>query len=92
MFGFDLSDLHLFTSHLLSIFNKFVKKLEGFQSQIESITHFITLIDLIYAKSNIAKKYNYCKPKIVESDKSFVSIKSLRHCLIEQIQNEEIIR
>ena len=72
------------------VFNKFVKKLEGFQSQIESIINFITLIDLIYAKSNIAKKYNYCKPKIVESDKSFVSIKSLRHCLIEQIQNEEI--
>jgi DNA mismatch repair protein MutS len=72
------------------VFNKFVKKLEGYQFQIESITNFITLIDLIYTKSNIAKKYNYCKPKIVESDKSFVSIKSLRHCLIEQIQNEEI--
>ena len=72
------------------VFNKFVKKLEGYQSQIESITNFITLIDLIYTKSNIAKKYNYCKPQIVESDKSFVSIKSLRHCLIEQIQNEEI--
>jgi len=72
------------------VFNKFVEKFEKFQEQLGSIIHFITSIDIIYAKSNIAKKYNYCKPKIVESDKSFVSSKALRHCLIEHLQSEEL--
>jgi DNA mismatch repair protein MutS len=71
-------------------YNKFIEKFGKFQAQIESIINFVTLIDIIYTKSTIAKKYNYCKPLIVESDKSFVSIKSLRHCLIERLQNEEI--
>lgn len=72
------------------VFNKFVEKFEKFQGQLGSIINFITSVDIIYAKSNIAKKYNYCKPKIVESDKSFVSSKGLRHCLIEHLQSEEI--
>ena len=75
---------------ITSVFNNFVEKFQTFQTKIESIINFITLIDVIYAKSNIAKKYNYCKPLIAESDKSFVSAKGLRHCLIEQLQNEEI--
>jgi DNA mismatch repair protein MutS len=45
---------------------------------------------MLYAKSTLAKKYNYCKPVIVEADKSFFKAKGLRHCLIEQIQNSEI--
>jgi DNA mismatch repair protein MutS len=40
-------------------------------------------------KSSLAKKYNYCKPNIVKSDKSFVDAKQLRHCLIEQFQINE---
>ena len=75
---------------ITTVFNKFSEKFEVFQPKIESIINFITLVDLLYAKSNIAKKYNYCKPLIAESDKSFVSAKGLRHCLIEQLQNEEL--
>ena len=75
---------------ITTVFNKFSEKFEIFQTKIESIINFITLVDLLYAKSNIAKKYNYCKPLIAESDKSFVSAKGLRHCLIEQLQNEEL--
>ena len=74
---------------ITTVFNKFVEKFEKYQDQLGSIIHFITQMDILYAKSNIVKKYNFCKPTIVESDKSFVSTKSLRHCLIEQLQNEE---
>ena len=72
------------------VFNKFVEKFESFQNQIKSIINFVTLIDIVYAKSSIAKKYNYCKPTIVEANKSFINAKGLRHCLIEHIQTNEI--
>lgn len=72
------------------VFNQFVEKFEVFQSELDSIIHFITTVDILYAKSTLAKKYNYCKPSIVEADKSFFSAKGLRHCLIEQIQTSEM--
>jgi len=77
-------------------FNKFVENFgEQFQIQLEYIIDFITSIDMLYAKSYISKKYNYCKPNIVihqnkdVSQKSFVEAKNLRHCLIEHLQTNE---
>ena len=72
------------------VFNQFVEKFEAYQMELEAVVQFITIIDLLYAKTAIAKKYNYCKPVIAEADKSFFSAKGLRHCLIEQIQSEEM--
>jgi DNA mismatch repair protein MutS len=72
------------------VFNQFVETFENYQHELETIIHFITLIDILYAKSTLAKKYNYCKPVITEADKSFFNAKGLRHCLIEQIQTNEI--
>jgi DNA mismatch repair protein MutS len=72
------------------VYYKFVEKFESFQYKMESIINFITLIDVIYGKANIAKKYNYCKPKIVQATKSFVNAKALRHCLIERLQTNEL--
>ena len=72
------------------VFNKFITNFEAFQTKLESIINFVTLIDVLFTKSSIAKKYNYCKPNIVNSDKSFVDAKQLRHCLIEQFQTNEI--
>jgi DNA mismatch repair protein MutS len=71
-------------------FNKFVTRFEVYQQKLESIINFITHVDILYAKATIAKKYNYCKPQIVQSDKSFINVKKLRHCLIEQLQNNEL--
>jgi hypothetical protein len=42
------------------VFNKFINTSEKFQKDLETIIHFITLIDLLYTKAGIAKKYNYC--------------------------------
>jgi DNA mismatch repair protein MutS len=72
------------------VYNKFIEKFEKFQNMLECIINFITIVDLINAKCIIAKKYNYCKPNIVESDKSFINAKKMRHCLIEHLQTNEL--
>jgi DNA mismatch repair protein MutS len=75
---------------ITNVFYKFVDQFGSFKGEIESIINFTTLIDIIYTKASIAKKYNYCKPQIVEADKSFISAKNLRHCLIEHLQTNEL--
>lgn len=75
---------------VLFVFNKFVTSFEMYQQKLESIINFITYVDILYTKATIAKKYNYCKPHIVKSDKSFINAKNLRHCLIEQLRNNEL--
>ena len=72
------------------VFNKFIEKMQEYQRQLENIVYFITLIDVAFAKTYIAKKYNYCKPVIVEADKSFITAKNIRHCLIEHLQTNEL--
>jgi DNA mismatch repair protein MutS len=72
------------------IYNNFVEDLSVFQNQIDKIINFTTLIDIMYTKASIAKQFNYCKPEIVESKKSFVKAKGLRHCLIERFQMNEL--
>jgi len=72
------------------VYNKFIINFEVYQSKLESIINFITNVDILYTKASIAKKYNYCKPTIVNSDKSFVDAKKLRHCLIERFQSNEL--
>jgi DNA mismatch repair protein MutS len=75
---------------ITTVYNNFLEQFESFQTHIEHISNFVTLIDMIYAKASIAKKYCYCKPTIVDADKSFVQAKGLRHCLIEHIQTNEL--
>ena len=74
---------------ITSVYNRFVSNFEQYQPQLESIINFVTLIDVLHMKTSLAKKYNYCKPNIIKSDKSFVDAKQLRHCLIEQFQTNE---
>jgi len=76
------------------VYQTIVKKLQDYQNDVESISKFITYVDLVYSKSFIASKYNYCKPEIVsegsDSGKSFIRATDLRHCLIEKIQQTEL--
>ena len=77
---------------ITSVYQTFISQFEEFQKQMEEIIEFVTLIDIIYAKAAIAKKYGYCKPILNTSSeqKSFVNASDLRHCLIEQLQQSEI--
>ena len=74
------------------VYQMIVKKLQDYQDDVESLSNFITYIDLVYSKAFIASKYNYCKPEIMlnESGRSFVRATDLRHCLIEKIQQTEL--
>lgn len=76
------------------VYSNIVNDLEQFQDKIEDICEFITCVDLVYAKTYIAFKYNYCKPSIgnltIGLDKSYIKAKNLRHCLIEKIQQSEL--
>jgi len=75
---------------ITTVFYKFVDQFGNFKTEIESIINFVTLVDIIYSKASIAQKYNYCKPQIEQADKSFISAKNLRHCLIEHLQTNEL--
>jgi DNA mismatch repair protein MutS len=72
------------------VYTNIVDNLQNYQHQIDMVSEFITNVDLIYCKTFIASKYNYCKPTIVSSEKSFVKATELRHCLIEKIQQSEL--
>jgi len=74
-----------------SVYNNILDQLEKYQDEIETIIEFVTLIDVVFSKAFISKKYNYCKPQIdIDAEKSFVQAEGLRHCLIEKIQQSEI--
>jgi len=72
------------------VYNNFIEKFCNFQNQLERIINFITIIDVSFTKAFIAKKFNYCKPNIVNAEKAFIDAKGLRHCLIEQFQMNEL--
>jgi len=57
---------------------------------IDYIITFITELDILQCKCFLANEYNYSKPTISESKKSFINFKDLRHALIEHINTREI--
>lgn len=73
------------------VYNNIIVSLEDFTTHFDCFSEFVVNIDMIYSKANIAKKYNYCKPSIeTTAEKSFVQAKNIRHCLIEQLQEDEL--
>lgn len=58
-------------------------------SCIDSISKFIMEIDVIKSSAKCAFLYKYYRPKLVESDKSFINVKELRHPIIEQLLKNE---
>jgi DNA mismatch repair protein MutS len=77
---------------IVKVYTQIIQEMETYYTIIDNICEFITNIDLIYTKAHIATKYNYCKPEIhnLYNSKSFIHASSLRHCLIEKIQQNEL--
>jgi DNA mismatch repair protein MutS len=72
------------------VYIEFIAKLEPLCGNLELLETFITDIDMLYCKSLIVKRYNYCKPIIDETHhKSFIIAEGLRHPIIEQLQEDE---
>ena len=88
--------IHSYKSSLNEVIaNVYVRLLKSFQEDymedIVFLSKIIAKVDVLMAKTYTAIEYRYCKPEIViENDKSFVNAKELRHCLIEQIQDNEL--
>jgi DNA mismatch repair protein MutS len=73
------------------VFQKIMDEFLSFLPLLEEIVSFIISVDLVFAKTHIARKYHYCRPTIDESaTKSYINATDLRHCLIEQLNQEEI--
>ena len=76
---------------ITEVFNDVINKFETFQNQLETIINFITIIDVIFAKTTLTKKNNYCKPTIRnDCNKSFINAENMRHPLIERLNQNEI--
>jgi len=71
-------------------YNDFVNKFIENNNILDDLIQFISEIDILQCKCFIASKYNYCKPIITESDKSFFNFTGIRHCLIEQLNTREV--
>lgn len=70
----------------------FISQLFEYTISFKELIDYCIELDISTNKTYIAYKYNYCKP-IIESkntNKSFVSIKKMRHPLIEHINKDEI--
>ena len=89
----ELADLLYSTNQI------FYKKLnEVYQSihptmsacSFNSIIFCIQQLDTLNTKCEVANLYNYSKPTIKMNDNSFVSIKELRHVLIEHLEKNEL--
>jgi DNA mismatch repair protein MutS len=77
---------YMFLTHLNRVFKLFHSKMN---LCYDNIIKTIRLMDVMNTKCEVSKKYNYCKPIIEDSEKSFLKASSLRHCLIEHIEKNE---
>jgi DNA mismatch repair protein MutS len=73
-------------------YSYFLNELETeWYNEIENLSQFVSLIDVLQSKTYVANKYNYCKPTIkTDSERSFADAKNIRHPLIEHIQTNEL--
>ena len=65
-------------------------KKEKIVADLDNIINFISECDTLQCRCYIADKYNYCKPTILDADRSFVKFEKIRHCLIEQLNEKEL--
>jgi DNA mismatch repair protein MutS len=81
-----------------AVFSAFVSRLKEHQESFQTVISFVTDVDLMQNQAHIACTYKYCKPAIKqntckkENEKaaSFVDARDIRHCLIEQINEDEL--
>ena len=75
---------------VLHVYKEFIKLIQHFYNEFDSIVKYIIKTDVLTTKAFLAKELNYCKPIIdMEHEDSYLDAKSIRHVLIEHI-NEEI--
>lgn len=51
----------------------------------EDLKCFIEVLDITNSNLKCSKKYNYCRPKVINGDSSFIKFTNLRHPIIERL-------
>lgn len=69
-----------YTESLLKIYSKY-------QSLMTNISNMIGNVDMIVSNAKTSIMYNYVRPQLIESDKSFVKATNLRHPITERLCN-----
>jgi DNA mismatch repair protein MutS len=78
------------------VFGAFVAGLKEYQESFQTVISFVTDVDLMQNQAHVACTYKYCKPTIKQNSgekekaASFVDARDIRHCLIEQINEDEL--
>ncbi len=55
---------------------------------LKQITQFVAFVDFVKSNAKTAKLYNYTKPTVIVSKKSYVKCEGLRHPIVERIRTE----
>jgi DNA mismatch repair protein MutS len=100
------NNIEIFSKEIVDIINKidasksaFFKKISEVYLTIhkslsvlsyDSLIFSIQQLDTLNAKCELARKYNYSRPTIETRESSYVSIKGMRHPLIEHIEKNEL--
>ena len=89
----ELEDLlystnQIFYKKLTEVYNSIHPNMS--ECSFNSIIFSIQQLDTLNTKCEVATLYNYSKPTIQMNDNSFVSIKELRHVLIEHLEKNEL--
>ena len=70
---------------------KFIEELininKNYINDLEIIVQYISEIDFLISGAICANENNYTKPKLIQSDKSFIKSKKIRHPIIEKLDN-----
>uniref|UniRef100_A0A6C0LD86 DNA mismatch repair proteins mutS family domain-containing protein n=1 Tax=viral metagenome TaxID=1070528 RepID=A0A6C0LD86_9ZZZZ len=75
------------TKEFSNFANNFIQQ---FEIQINTVIYYITKCDILQNRCYVAETFSYTKPTILDTEKSFVDFKGLRHPLIEKINTNEI--
>ena len=68
--------------------NYLVKLINDYGSIMSKITEIVSLLDFLKSGAKVAHMFRYTRPEIIDTDKSFIKVKQLRHPIVERINND----
>lgn len=73
----------------IAFYSDYMERFQKLLPEIESVIGFLSLIDLEQCRCYTARKFNYCRPDVVQGEKAYFDAEGIRHPLIEHLQTRE---
>ena len=73
------------------VYKLFVEELKDFDKEMFNFVDYVSLLDVVTAKSYVSLNENYCKPIIRKKSKAYFDAKDLVHPILNHIANETYI-